>query len=151
MDNNLLDDEYSRRRANFLPWEPHSAQALVLQSSYHELLRRRAGAKFFGKNCFISPDAHIYTDMFRIGDNAYIASGAVLRGNITIGSNCSVNCFAQIAGSVTIGNGVRIASLVSICGFNHGFDRVDIPIWQQKVTFRGVEIGDGTWIGSPPP
>src|SRR5205823_7357358 len=83
-----------------------------------------------------------------VGENSWIAAGAIIRGHVDIGSNSSVNPFAHIAGKVTVGNGVRIAGMASIYGFNHGTSRVDIPIYRQQTTARGVVIGDGTWVGA---
>ncbi len=47
-----------------------------------------------------------------------------------------------------MGNGVRIASHVSIVGFNHGFDDLDTPIYRQPLTSKGIEIEDDVWIGA---
>ena len=143
-----LEREYRRRRSNFLPWEARDSKSKQEQLKYQDVLRRNAGANAFGENCFISTDAHIYTHRFSIGRNSYIAAGAILRGDIKIGSNSTVNPFAHLAGTVVIGDGVRISGLVAIYGFNHGFDRLDIPIYQQETTSRGVVINDGTWIGT---
>ena len=38
--------------------------------------------------------------------------------------------------------------MVSIYGFNHGFQSVDIPICEQPLSSRGVWIGDDVWIGA---
>ncbi len=147
-DADAMDRDYSRKRENFLPWEAHGAAAKAEQRIFHGILRRKAGATI-GEHTFISPEAHVYQrDEFSIGRASYVAAGAILRGRITIGDNSTVNAFAHIAGLVSIGNGVRIAGLVSIYGFNHGFDRLDVPIYQQPLTIQGVKIGDGTWIGA---
>jgi hypothetical protein len=54
----------------------------------------------------------------------------------------------MISGKVTCGNGVRIASHVSLVGFNHGFDDPDVPIHKQKHESRGIIIEDDVWIGA---
>ncbi|MBC7986603.1 MAG: class I SAM-dependent methyltransferase [Sphingomonadaceae bacterium] len=113
-----------------------------------EVLRRHAGAASIGRNAFISPDAKIHTDRFSIGANSWVASGAIVRGNVSIGNNSTINPYAHIAGRVDIGHGVRIAGQAAIYGFNHGFERTDIPIHQQKQTSKGVTIGDGSWVGA---
>lgn len=38
--------------------------------------------------------------------------------------------------------------MVSIYGFNHGIDSLDIPIRAQAHTSKGVEIGSDVWIGT---
>ncbi len=139
---------YSWDEENFQPWHAHSDHAKQEQNAFQELLRRRAGAKFFGANCFVATGAQILTSHFSIGQNSWVAAGAIIRGHVSIGANCSVNPYAHIAGTVTIGDGVRIAGLVSIYGFNHGFSRVDVPIYQQAATSKGIVIGDDTWIGA---
>ena len=143
-----LEREYLIKRENFLPWEHHVPETRRQQPVYQEILRRNAGARSFGLNSFVSMDAHIYTDTFSIGENSYIAAGAIIRGDVAIGANSTVNPFSHIAGKISIGSGVRIAGLVSIYGFNHGFSRSDLPIYQQLLTSEGVVIGDGTWIGA---
>jgi acetyltransferase-like isoleucine patch superfamily enzyme len=117
------------------------------QKIIQRLLVKKAGAKI-GPGCFISKNAKVLTNSISLGEGTWIAHGAILRGNITIGRNASVNPYAHIAGSVTIGSEVRIAGMVSIYGFNHGFARVDIAISRQPHTTQGITIGDGTWIGA---
>jgi acetyltransferase-like isoleucine patch superfamily enzyme len=34
----------------------------------------------------------------------------------------------------------------AIYGFNHGIERVDIPIKDQPVASRGITIGEDVWI-----
>ncbi|NLF32532.1 MAG: acyltransferase [Planctomycetes bacterium] len=65
-----------------------------------------------------------------------------------MGANCSVNPYACISGRVTMGDGVRVASLVTIVGFNHRFDDPDRAITGQGVTSEGIVIGDDVWIGA---
>lgn len=143
-----MEHEYSVDAENFQPWTPRGDSVMQEQKLFQDILRRRAGAISLGRNCFISPDAHVFTNKLSVGENSWIAAGAIIRGTISIGANSSVNPFTHIAGNVTIGEGVRIAGLVSIYGFNHGFGRVDIPIFKQPHTSKGVVIGDGTWIGA---
>jgi acetyltransferase-like isoleucine patch superfamily enzyme len=92
--------------------------------------------------------ARVLTSRLQLGDNSWIASGAILRGDISVGSNTSINPFAHIAGRVTIGSHVRIAGMVSIYGFNHGFKDINVPICDQPASSEGVWIGDDVWIGA---
>lgn len=148
IDENDLERRYVRGRSNFLPWESKDESAVLEYTAYKNILTRRAGATFFGQNSFVSPDAHIYTERFEIGANSWIAAGTILRGSVIIGDNTSVNPFTHIAGDIKIGNGVRIAGLVSIYGFNHGYSRTDQPIYVQRHTSKGIVIKDDVWIGA---
>lgn len=143
----VLAQRYLKDRAGYQPWRPRS-DGDAGQEAMREVLRHHAGATSFGKNAFISPEAMIHTDRFSIGANSWIASGAIVRGRVSIGSNSTLNSYAHVAGRVTIGNGVRIAGQAAIYGFNHGFERTDIPIHQQTQTSKGVVIGDGSWVGA---
>jgi acetyltransferase-like isoleucine patch superfamily enzyme len=148
IDEKDLERRYIRGRANFLPWEARGEAENLEFEAYKDILTRRAGATFFGKNSFVSPDAHVYTEHFEIGANSWVAAGAILRGHIKLGDNTTVNPFAHIAGKVRIGNGVRIAGLASLYGFNHGYARTDRPIYVQSHTSRGIVIMDDVWIGA---
>ena len=97
---------------------------------------------------FVSPLSVTYPDSFKIGKNSWIAAQAIVRGDIIIGDNCSINSYSCISGKVTIGSSTRIASLVTIVGFNHGFDDLDKPIHKQPCTTKGIIIGDDVWIGA---
>ncbi|MBV9784182.1 MAG: acyltransferase [Acidisphaera sp.] len=90
----------------------------------------------------------MYTERFEIGANSWIAAGVIIRGDVSIGVDSSINPFSHIAGLVRIGNGVRIAGLVSIYGFSHGYSRTDIPIYVQKHSSKGVVILDDVWLGA---
>jgi acetyltransferase-like isoleucine patch superfamily enzyme len=143
-----IESEYLRGKVEFQPWLEKPQDILDEQAVIHDILRRHAGAKHIGRGCFIAKSAKIYTDHLSIGDASWIAAGAILRGHITLGKNCSINPFSHIAGKVVIGDGARIAGMVSIYGFNHGYSRTDIPIYQQTHTSIGIDIGAGCWIGA---
>ncbi len=140
--------EYIRNRLNYQPWLERTKTELSEQKAFQDILRRRAGAVSIGANCFISTGAHVYTDHLSIGENSWIAAGAIVRGHVTIGSNSSINPLTHVAGRVTIGSDVRIAGMVSIYGFNHGFSSIDRPIYRQPHTSKGIVVCDGTWIGA---
>lgn len=108
----------------------------------------REGDIVIGKNSFVSQKAIMLPSHFVCGDNTMIAADAFIRGDIEIGSDSSVNSFAVIAGKVRMGDMVRIASHVSIFGFNHGHENPDVPICKQAHTSKGIEIGDDVWIGA---
>jgi acetyltransferase-like isoleucine patch superfamily enzyme len=143
-----LEAEYDRNSIEFQAWLPKPPEMLLEQAAIQDILRRRAGAEHFGRNCYVARGAQVLTSFLRLGDDSWIAAGAIVRGHVSIGNWCSVNPYAHIAGRVRIGNGVRIAGLASIYGFNHSFGRTDIPIHAQGHTEKGVVINDGCWIGA---
>jgi acetyltransferase-like isoleucine patch superfamily enzyme len=142
-----LEREYTRSLVEFQPWLDKPQDIWNEQTLIQEVLKTRSKCRF-GKGSFIARNARILTNRFEIGAGSWVAAGAIIRGDVKIGDDCSVNPFAHIAGRVTIGSGVRIAGMVSIYGFNHGFARTDVPIYRQEHTQKGIRIGDGTWIGA---
>lgn len=140
--------ELFRRRLNILTWERTAAD---IEDPAHQARLRRletyAGASF-GPDVYIAEEAEIHTTRLSVGRSSWIAGHAVLRGEIALGEDVSVNPFACLSGTLQIGNGVRIASHVSIVGFNHGFDDLDTPIFRQPLTSKGITIEDDVWIGA---
>ncbi|WP_087004473.1 acyltransferase [Rhizobium sullae] len=135
-------------RLQFLTWERSSQDiGSDQQKKLKEELARSAGARI-ADSAYISRDARVFTASLVIGERSWIAGHALVRGDVEFGSNCSVNPYACISGKVRCGNGVRIASLVSIVGFNHGFDDPDMPINDQPHVALGILIGDDVWIGA---
>ena len=118
----------------------------------HKIIRERiikSCDALIDEESFISENSKIYLDSFKLGKYSYIAANSLVRGeSIEIGQNSTINPFCSIFGKVKIGNGVRIGSLTTIAGENHGYDRYDIPIYKQKSTQIGIRIGNDVWIGS---
>ncbi len=137
------------REVDYLPWtgQPFSYEKLPEQKELHDQLRAKCGAEI-DPTAFISPQARVFPHSLKVGAASYIAADAMVRGNVIIGSNCTVNPFVNIHGKVTIGDGVRIASLVTIAGHNHGFEDITKPICQQPLTIEGIVIRDDVWIGA---
>lgn len=135
-------------RLQILTWErlPDDIDAPA-QRAIKRHLSAVAGADI-AQSAYVARDAQIFTSRLKLGDRSWIAGHAIVRGDIEFGANCSVNPYACISGKVRCGDGVRIASLVSIVGFNHGFDDPDVPIYQQKHEMLGITIGDDVWIGA---
>ncbi|MDQ0134179.1 acetyltransferase-like isoleucine patch superfamily enzyme [Neorhizobium galegae] len=149
IDPEVPESEMDREaRLQFLTWERKPADIESdLQKKLKEKLARSAGAQI-AETAYIARDARIFTSSLIVGDRSWIAGHALVRGDVEIGSSCSVNPYACISGKVRCGNGVRIASLVSIVGFNHGFDDPNIPINDQPHETLGITIGDDVWIGA---
>ena len=135
-------------RLNILTWE--RKQQDIDSPDHQARLRRleRSANASFGQGVYIAAKAEIFTDRLVMGAQSWIAGHAIVRGDIELGENVSVNPYACLSGKVTVGNGARIASHVSIVGFNHGFDDPDTPIYRQPLTSLGIEIGDDVWIGA---
>jgi acetyltransferase-like isoleucine patch superfamily enzyme len=112
-----------------------------------DALRERIGATF-GDRTFVAKTAAILCDELTIGDRSYVAAGCQLRDRVTIGRDCSLNPHVTMAGKVVLGDGVRIASHAALYGFNHNFDRLDVPIWMQGLTEEGIVVEDDVWIGT---
>ncbi|NUB27728.1 acyltransferase [Azospirillum brasilense] len=141
------DEEYTARAVDVQPWIERSQAVIDEQEKIHNILRKRSGAKI-GANCFIAKTACVYAREFSIGDNSWIAHGAIIRESVKIGQSSSINAYCHIAGNVSIGSYVMIASMVSIYGFNHGHERIDVPMRLQPITAKGVIIEDDVWIGA---
>ncbi|MBP2551882.1 acetyltransferase-like isoleucine patch superfamily enzyme [Neorhizobium galegae] len=140
--------ELHHRRLNVLTWE---RSATDIEDPAHQARLKRleayAGATF-GQGVYVAEAAEVHTSQLMIGAGSWIAGHAIVRGEIDMGENVSVNPYACLSGKVRIGNGVRIASHVSIVGFNHGFDDLHTPIYRQPLTSKGIEIEDDVWIGA---
>jgi len=143
-----IEIQWQLDNVEFQPWVPKEPEVVQEQAAIQAVLRRRAGATSFGRGCYIARGARILTNRFSLGAASWIAAGVIIRGYVTIGDRSSINPYAHIAGQVKIGNDVRIAGMSAIYGFNHGFDRTDIPIHAQRQTANGITIGDGCWIGT---
>ncbi|KRF43779.1 acyltransferase [Paenibacillus sp. Soil787] len=133
---------------DYMPWIRTTEDQRQRQKEWQQFLASRYDAEF-GTSSYVSRKAHFFPERFAIGEKSYIAGGATVRGElIQIGSNSTVNAYAIVAGRVQIGDGVRIASHVSIFGFNHGYEDTTRPIYQQPSTTEGIIIEDDVWIGA---
>ena len=41
-----------------------------------------------------------------------------------------------------------MAAYTYLVGGDHLYDRTDIPVLQQGRTARGIDVGDGAWLGA---
>lgn len=67
---------------------------------------------------------------------------------IYIGDGVSLNRNTLVIGKVNIGRNVLIAPNCVIVGSNHNFGRIDIPIKEQNVSSKGINIGNDVWLGA---
>ena len=143
-----LSDPRREETLQFLTWtrtpeDVASPDQLALKAK----LAHVAGAQL-AASCYIAAEARIFTERLMVGEESWIAGHALVRGDVEIGAHSTVNPYACISGRVRCGDGVRIASLVSIVGFNHNFEDPDRPIYQQGVSGVGIVIEDDVWIGA---
>jgi len=147
-DSDETDATWHLSRLQFLTWDRtpedidspgHRARQAVLAA--------RAGASFH-PGAYVAETAAIFTSRLVLGAQSWIGGHALVRGDVEFGAHCTVNAYAMLSGRIRCGDGVRIASHVTLVGFNHGYDDPDLPIWQQAHESRGIEIGDDVWIGA---
>jgi acetyltransferase-like isoleucine patch superfamily enzyme len=141
-------DPEHEARLQYLTWDRTEAD---IDSPAHRSrcarLAETAGAEI-APTAYVAESAAIFTRRLVLGERSWIAGHALVRGDVTFGANCTVNAFACISGRVTCGDDVRIASHVSIVGFNHGFEDPAVPIHVQKHETLGITIADDVWIGA---
>ena len=89
----------------------------------------------------------------RIGDGVFIGRNTILsckNGDIDIAdrANIGFNCEIFSASRVRVGKDILIAAYTYLVGGDHLYDRIDIPVLQQGRTAKGIDVGDGTWLGT---
>jgi acetyltransferase-like isoleucine patch superfamily enzyme len=88
-----------------------------------------------------------------LGRNVTVRSGAILApfgGFIRIGDQSGVNHYTVLYGhgGLTIGSCVRFAAHCLVVPANHGIATLDVPIFAQSLSKKGIVIGDDVWIGA---
>lgn len=88
-----------------------------------------------------------------IGKNTIIMEGVIINpfgGFVKIGENCSINPYCVIYGhgGLEIGDFVRIATHTVVIPANHVFDSLEVPIYKQGLTTKGIIIEQDVWIGA---
>jgi acetyltransferase-like isoleucine patch superfamily enzyme len=87
-----------------------------------------------------------------IGPWAWIGDGNKLRsheGNLRLGPKVvtgyenSVNSYLDIE----IGENALLSDWIYICDFDHGYERVDMPIKKQGLATSPVRVGEDVWVG----
>jgi acetyltransferase-like isoleucine patch superfamily enzyme len=88
---------------------------------------------------------------FSLGANSTIEDFSTINngvGEVIIGSRSRIGMSNVIIGPVYIGNDVILAQNVVMSGLNHGYEDVNIPPKDQKVTTSPIYIEDEVWIGA---
>lgn len=107
-----------------------------------------------GKNSVIR--SRTKTDLFpfrnfELGDQSLIEDFATINnavGDVIIGARTLIGVGNVVIGPVTIGNNVILAQHVVISGLNHGYENVDIPPADQKISTKQIIISDDVWVGA---
>ncbi len=103
-------------------------------------------------NCVLDAKGSDNRGIF-IGDGVFIGRGTVLNcknGDIHLGDRANIggNCMIFSASEVRVGRDYLIAAFSYLVGGTHDFEDVSIPVLSQKRSSRGIELGDGGWLGA---
>ncbi|MFL0194651.1 acyltransferase [Clostridium sp. WILCCON 0269] len=150
---------------------------MILRGIHHKILFKKApGAIFVGKNvniyshknmecgrgitiedgCFINAlcknGVHIGKN-FSLGRNSIIECTGVIRelgDGLFIGDDVGIaaNAFISMRGKVEIGRNTIFGPGVKLFAENHNFADLEIPIFLQGATRKGIKIGEDCWIGA---
>jgi len=98
------------------------------------------GGVEIGEDSFLMHHSELHVYNFRDLPNA----------KIKIGKRCIIGEFSIIRGQggVTIGDAVLFAPLVQVLAIQHRYGDTTRPVMDQGITAKGIEIGDGAWLGS---
>lgn len=150
---------------------------MVLRGIYHKFLFKKAsGILFIGKKVKIRSHRHMKCgkgmtiedgcfinalckngvkigDNFSLGRNGIIECTGVIRelgDELIIGNDVGIaaNAFISVRGKVEIGNSCIFGPGVKIFSENHNFNDLEIPIFLQGATKKGVKIGEDCWVGA---
>jgi acetyltransferase-like isoleucine patch superfamily enzyme len=149
----ILENTFNHKRLDYQPWNYFLRPGQVdpdmemEQRVVQEMLSDLCGATFSGR-CFVSAHANVFTERLHMDENAWIAAGAIVRGDVQLGYGTSINPYAHVAGMVRMGSHVMVAGGAAIYGFDHGHTQLDTPIYFQPLTVSGIEIEDDCWIGA---
>lgn len=135
-------------RLQFLTWDRTPAEIDAPEHRARLAHWAEVAGASFAPSAYVAAEAAIFTTHLVLGEHSWIAGHALVRGDVEFGAHSTVNPYAMISGKVRCGDGVRIASHVSIVGFNHGFDDPSVPIYTQKHETLGITIEDDVWIGA---
>jgi acetyltransferase-like isoleucine patch superfamily enzyme len=139
-------------------WVP-GALGLFLRSKLYPRIMGRVGRNVvFGVNVTLRHQCCLDakgTDNqgLLIGNGVFIGRNTILsckNGDIIIEdhANLGFNCEIFSASRVRVGKSILMAAYTYLVGGDHLYDRVDIPVLEQGRTARGIDVGDGVWLGT---
>ena len=90
-------------------------------------------AESVGENVSVQPDIYILNP-----------------AHLKIGNNVSIHpfCYFECIGGISIGDNVSIAEGTSIISFEHNYDDISVPIKDQGITRKPINIAEDVWIGA---
>lgn len=104
--------------------------------------------------CYVSPRAEIeVSKLLMIGEKTRISSFAKIKarhGPLKIGSHVGIGVGCAIAPGekgLTIGDYCLLGPHCVVTSSNHRWDRLDVPVAEQGLVSKGIEIGRNVWIG----
>jgi acetyltransferase-like isoleucine patch superfamily enzyme len=88
-----------------------------------------------------------------IGSGVFIGRNSILSckdGDIEVedGANIGFNCELFSASRVRVGRNTLIAAYCYLIGGDHDFSNPDVPVLEQGRVSRGVDVGEGAWLGA---
>lgn len=103
-------------------------------------------------NCVLDAKGEGNTGL-TIGNGVFVGKNTILTchdGNIVLEDNVNIgfNCVISSLSNIVLRKNILLASFVYLVGGDHLADRTDIPVLIQGRTSRGIEIGEGTWLGA---
>jgi acetyltransferase-like isoleucine patch superfamily enzyme len=103
-------------------------------------------------NCLLDAKGDGHSGI-RIGSGVFIGRNTILsckNGRIEIGdgANLGFNCEVFSASRVRVGQHTLVAAYVYIVGGDHTFGDPSKPVIEQPRRSKGVEIGEGAWLGA---
>lgn len=87
----------------------------------------------------------------KLAKDVSIASNVRIQGKLEMGTGSSISENCTLSGAdagIFIGRDVMIAPGCVLVAFNHGYDRIDIPMSKQTNIEAPIFIGDDVWIAS---
>lgn len=103
-------------------------EGLILRSFFY-----RWAFKSAGKNLLIYPNVYlIFCHEMSVGERVAINTGT----------------YIDARGGVSLGNGVMIGPNCVLSTCDHGFERTDIPMYQQPISYGKITIADDVWLGA---
>ncbi len=150
--------EQHKKRLSYMPWlywrlkPKNRVWAEEWQREWQDYLQSMETVRI-GKDCFISPDAHLFAEIGReivIGDGSFIAADCVIHGPVTLGQKVAINHHSTLDGGragIHLADEARLAAYCHLYAFNHGM-KIDQTIHEQAVTSEGIYIGRDVWLGA---
>lgn len=150
---------------------------MVLRGFFHKVLFKQShGIIFIGKRVKIRAHRNIKCQSgMTIEDGCYInglcKNGVSIGKNFSLGRNSTIECtgvirelgdeliigedvgispnsFISVRGKVKIGSKTIFGPGVKLFAENHNFTDLEVPIYLQGATKKGIEIGEDCWIGA---